>query len=108
MSAGPSTAVRLYGTEEAVPPPRMLEAGPLSAELEAGNLRYIRYGGVELLRAVSFIVRDRNWGTYNRRSGTSRSRKAPAAFGCATGRPPRTPGRDSNTRPKSRALRTAA
>ena len=65
MSAEPSTAVRLYGTEEAVPPPRVLKAGKLTAELDAGNLRYIRYGGVELLRAVSFIVRDRNWGTYN-------------------------------------------
>ena len=65
MSAEPSTAVRLYGTEEAVPAPRILKAGPLTAELEAGNLRYVRYGGVELLRAISFIVRDRNWGTYN-------------------------------------------
>src|SRR5690606_6076238 len=65
MSALPSKAVRLYGTDEPVPPPRLLKAGPLTAELEAGNLRYIRYGGVELLRAVSFIVRDRNWGTYN-------------------------------------------
>jgi hypothetical protein len=61
----PSLAVRLFGTEEAVEPPRRLRAGELTADLEAGNLRYIRFGGVELLRAVSFIVRDRNWGTYN-------------------------------------------
>ena len=65
MSGEPSTAVRFYGTEEDVPAPRVLRAGPLTAELEAGNLRYIRYGGIELLRAISFIVRDRNWGTYN-------------------------------------------
>jgi hypothetical protein len=61
----PSRAVALFGTEEPVEPPRILRAGPLSAEVEAGNLRYIRYGGAEMLRAVSFIVRDRNWGTYN-------------------------------------------
>jgi hypothetical protein len=64
MTSAPSLAVRLYGTEEPVEAPRPLRAGALSAELEAGNLRYIRLGGRELLRAVSFIVRDRNWGTY--------------------------------------------
>jgi hypothetical protein len=59
-----SDSIRLYGTNEAVAPPRLLQAGPLSAEFEAGNLRYIRYRGREMMRAVSFIVRDRNWGTY--------------------------------------------
>ena len=37
----------------------------LTAELESGNLRYIRYDGIEMIRAVSFIVRDKNWGTYD-------------------------------------------
>ena len=35
---------RLYGTEHASPPPRRLRAGPLSADLDAGNLRHIRDG----------------------------------------------------------------
>ncbi len=65
MNATPSLSVRLFGTEEPVAPPVVLRAGPLTAELEAGNLRYIRFQGRELLRAVSFIVRNRNWGTYN-------------------------------------------
>ncbi|WP_374368398.1 hypothetical protein [Dongia sp.] len=65
MSQDPTLAVKLFGTEEAVTPPRLLAAGKLTAELEAGNLRYIRYGGVEIMRAVSFIVRDKDWGTYN-------------------------------------------
>jgi hypothetical protein len=69
MTAEPSLSVRLFGTEEPVEPPRILKAGPLTAELEAGNLRYIRFEGRELLRAVSFIVRNRNWGTYNPRIG---------------------------------------
>ena len=60
-----SRNLRLFGTDEPVVPPRLLRAGALSAELEAGNLRYIRLGGVEMIRAVSFIVRDKNWGTYN-------------------------------------------
>ncbi len=53
----------LFGTAEPAPPPRVLRAGPLTAELEAGNLRYIRYGGAEMIRAVSFLVRDRAWAT---------------------------------------------
>lgn len=61
----PSRAIALNGTEEDVAPPRVLRAGKLSAELEAGNLRYIRWDGEEVLRAVSFIVRDKDWGTYN-------------------------------------------
>jgi hypothetical protein len=60
----PSRAVRLFGTDEPVTPPHIVKAGALSAEFEAGNLRYIRYGGVEMIRAISFIVRDRNWATY--------------------------------------------
>jgi hypothetical protein len=65
MAEIPSLAICLYGTEEPVEPPVVLTAGPLSAELEAGNLRYVRFNGVEMIRAISYIVRDRNWGTYN-------------------------------------------
>lgn len=65
MKQETSRALRLFGTEEIVEPPRVLKAGPLSAEFEAGNLRYIKFGGVEMIRAISFIVRDRNWATYN-------------------------------------------
>ena len=65
MQDAPSLSVRLFGTDQPVEPPRRLTAGALSAELESGNLRYIRFAGVEMIRAISFIVRDRNWGTYN-------------------------------------------
>ena len=33
-------------------------------ELDGGQLRYLTVSGVEVLRAVSFLVRDENWGTY--------------------------------------------
>ena len=65
MNTKPSRAVMLFGTEEPVTTLRILNAGALTAELDAGNLRHIRYGGLEVIRAVSFIVRDHNWGTYN-------------------------------------------
>jgi D-apionolactonase len=63
-SAEPSRAVRLCGTEEIGPPSRKLTAGPLTAELENGQLRYVAFKGVEALRGIAFLVRDRNWGTY--------------------------------------------
>jgi D-apionolactonase len=28
-------------------------------------LRHIRFGGVEVIRAISYIVRDKDWGTYS-------------------------------------------
>ena len=46
-------------------PRKTLRAGPLTCELDGGNLRYIRIGGREALRAIAFIVRDQDWGTYN-------------------------------------------
>lgn len=38
--------------------PQLLRAGPLSAELDAGRLRYLRYQGVEIVRSLEFVVRD--------------------------------------------------
>ena len=64
MTSGPSRAVKLCGTEATDGPTRRLSAGKLSVELENGQLRYVRFAGVEALRAVAFLVRDANWGTY--------------------------------------------
>ncbi|WP_455274629.1 D-apionate lactonase [Rhizobium herbae] len=60
-----ATAFRLYGTTQADLAPRILKAGKLTAQLTGGNLRTIRYDGVEVLRAISYLVRDRDWGTYD-------------------------------------------
>jgi len=57
-------AVALFGTTQPVPERRLLQAGPLSAILEEGNLRTIRFGGVEAVRAVNYLARDTSWGTY--------------------------------------------
>lgn len=55
---------QLYGTTEAPAEWLTLSAGPLAADLENGQLRYVRFGGIEVLRAVSFLARDRYWGTF--------------------------------------------
>jgi hypothetical protein len=64
MSSQLSRAIKLCGTDQSDPPSRLLRAGPLSAELENGALRYIRFSGIEVLRAIAFLVRDENWGTF--------------------------------------------
>lgn len=60
-----SRAVKLFGTEEAVGKTTLLSAGSLEATLDTGNLRYIKIGGREAIRAIAYLVRNRNWGTYN-------------------------------------------
>ena len=62
-----SRNVSLYGTDEPVAEPRIVRVGRLSFELDAGNLRHIRIGDLEAIRAISWIVRDPDWGTYNPR-----------------------------------------
>ena len=81
MSATAEALVQLYGTT--VPPvePRVLQPGPLSAALEAGNLRYLAFGGTEESSAPSpFVVRDRNWGTYTPEIADLEVAEGPDAF----------------------------
>jgi len=59
-----SRAIALCGTEQPDAPGRILTAGPLTVELDNGALRYLKVNGVEAVRALAFLVRDENWGTY--------------------------------------------
>lgn len=56
-------ALATFGTNEVPPARRTLRAGFLSAVLEAGQLREVRWHGVELLRAIAWLLRDAAWGT---------------------------------------------
>lgn len=58
-----SKAIALCGTEQPDVPGRVLTAGPLSVEFESGQLRYLKVNGIEVLRGVGFLIRDKNWGT---------------------------------------------
>jgi hypothetical protein len=57
-------AVKLYGTEIPDAKRRVLTAGPITATLDNGALRTICYRGVEVLRGIAYLSRDKNWGTY--------------------------------------------
>lgn len=63
-SAGASRAVKFYGTEAVEPKTRIVRTGAISVVLDNGALRYIRLNDVEILRAIAFLVRDENWGTF--------------------------------------------
>jgi hypothetical protein len=60
----PSRAIKLFGTTNIDSKGRILRAGPLSAVLDNGQLRYVRVNDIEVLRAIAFLVRDENWGTF--------------------------------------------
>jgi len=59
----PSRAIALCGTEQPDVPGRLLTAGPLSVEFDNGQLRYLKVNGIEVLRAIGFLIRDKDWGT---------------------------------------------
>ncbi len=56
-----SAAVVLYGTEQPAASITRFQVGPLSFELEAGKMRYIRFAGIEALRCIAFVVRGPGW-----------------------------------------------
>jgi D-apionolactonase len=57
-------AIKLLGTAQPQAKSRLLTAGALTAIYNDGALRTIRYRGVEVLRGIAFLARDKNWGTY--------------------------------------------
>src|SRR5215217_8478421 len=63
---GPVTfpaTVSQYGKDEPLPPRHDLRAGPLTAVLEGGDLRYVKLGGDTVVLRLYAAIRDRNWNT---------------------------------------------
>src|SRR5687767_14867234 len=78
--AKPKRDIKLFGTEQRDSKGRELKAGPVTAMLDNGALRYIKLGDVEVLRAIAFLVRDENWGTYTPHIGNQKIRQTPKGF----------------------------
>jgi len=79
-SRKPNRAIKLFGTAIPEAKVRVLRAGPLSATLDNGALRYIRLNDVEVLRAIAFLVRDENWGTFNPEIGNLAVKQGKSGF----------------------------
>ena len=52
-----------YGRDEPPVETRLLRAGPVTALLEGRDLRFVRVGGVEVVRRLYMAVRDQDWNT---------------------------------------------
>jgi hypothetical protein len=63
-SSAISKSIALCGTDQPDVVGRVLKAGPMQVEFDNGQLRYLKVHGTEVLRAIGFLVRDENWGTY--------------------------------------------
>jgi hypothetical protein len=59
----PTIYERWYGRDEAPCELRMLRAGAFECALDGPDLRYLRFGEIELVRRVYLAVRDVNWVT---------------------------------------------
>src|SRR5215210_4306627 len=63
---GPVTfpaTVSQYGKDEPLPARHDLRAGPLTAVLEGGDLRYVKLGADTVVLRLYAAIRDRNWDT---------------------------------------------
>ncbi|MGH2615810.1 MAG: hypothetical protein ACRDJC_11260, partial [Thermomicrobiales bacterium] len=58
-----SANVKMYGRDEPLPRRHELRAGPLSAVLEGGDLRYVKLGDDTVVLRLYAAIRDRNWNT---------------------------------------------
>ena len=56
-------AVLYYGVDKPEPERRVLCSGPLRMVYEAGELRYVKLGDLEIVRRIYVTLRDENWGT---------------------------------------------
>ncbi|MCF3936517.1 hypothetical protein L1787_24300 [Acuticoccus sp. M5D2P5] len=57
------SAIARYGTASGPEPARTIASGNLSFVVENGAVRWIKVGGVELVRGLDYPVRDADWGT---------------------------------------------
>lgn len=53
----------LFGTVEPAAPRQRLTAGALSCDFCEGQISNVRWGDVEVVRGVSYLLRDTDWGT---------------------------------------------
>ena len=53
--------LKTFGTDETVLPARLVELGDLSFLVEPESVRGIRWRGIEVVRGISWPIRDENW-----------------------------------------------
>lgn len=64
MATNETAAIRQTGTAILEPTPRHIRLGELSFTWQAGALRWLRVGDVEVVRGIAAVLRDPQWGTH--------------------------------------------
>jgi D-apionolactonase len=72
--------LKCFGTDEPPGKSQVLTAGALTVTLDQGQLRAVHWHGVEIVRSIAFLARDRNWGTYPAEISKLRVRRGGSAF----------------------------
>lgn len=62
---GPGDSLAVYGTNQPAHAGRYVQRGNLSFVLEAESIRRVSWHGVEVVRGISWPIRDENWGTFS-------------------------------------------
>jgi D-apionolactonase len=57
-------AEKIFGTTQPTNKIRQFTAGPLKVLLDGGGLRNIQYNGIEVVRGISYLSRNADWGTF--------------------------------------------
>lgn len=80
----PETNLLVFGTEEPPVEPIRFEVGPFEGMVEpdSGQLRYLRWNGMEVVRGIYATVRKDNWGTVVPKLSDFESQLTKEAFTC--------------------------
>lgn len=63
-----STAEKLFGTDQPVDKGSAFALGRWAFTLVNGDLKALRFDGVEVIRSAAFVIRDANWGNLRSRN----------------------------------------
>ena len=65
MSARPdgNRLIEIFGTDEAAPEEQTVSAGKLSVRIADGQIKSASWDGKEIVRGISYLLRDANWAT---------------------------------------------
>ena len=56
-------SIGLFGTADTQADDQAVACGRLSLRIRGGELRRVSFDGIEAVRSIAFVIRDRDWGT---------------------------------------------
>ena len=72
-ATGPAARLILFGTDAPLPKKIRLQAGSLAIDIVGGAISLVEWHGTEVLRGLSYPVRNSDWGTWSEQTVTETS-----------------------------------